>query len=241
MRLLVTRPAEDAEDLAALLKAGGHQVLVAPVMEIRPIPGATVDLSGVQAILVTSRNGLRALAEATPRRDLPVLAVGAASAEAARAAGFAEVLSAEGDARALARLAIGTLKPGDGPLLHGTGSVTAGDLAGILTVAGYQLRRAVLYEAKPLSRLSAAARAFLASGEPGGVLFYSPRSASLFASLVEAESLTRALRPLTAFCLSEAVAGAVRHLPFGQIAAASAPSQSALLALIPLEPNRDPS
>lgn len=237
MRLLVTRPGEDAAALVALLKARGHQPVAAPVMEIRPIPGAAVDLTGIQALLVTSRNGVRALAAATGARILPVLAVGAGSAAAARAAGFAEVASAEGDVAALARLVAQRLKPEAGPLLQACGNVQAGDLAGLLAAGGYDLRRAVLYEARPLARLPAEAEAFLRDGAPGGVLFYSPRTAELFGRLAAGFALSH----LTAYGLSEAVAEMAGRLGFGRIAVAARPAQEALLSLIPLEPKPDPS
>lgn len=241
MRLLLTRPAEDAEALIALLRGLGHEVVGAPVMEIRPLPDMRLDLSGVQAVLITSRNGLRALARATSRRDLPLLAVGGASAEAAREAGFVGVLSAEGDVTALAALCARQLSPAAGGLLHVAGSVTAGDLDGLLMARGFALRRAVLYDAAPASRLPDAALAFLSAKAPGGVLLYSPRSAVLFGSLVAGAGLSPALAPLTAFCLSEAVAAEARRLPFGHVAVAERPEQDRLLALIPLEPDRDPS
>ena len=60
-------------------------------MTIRFDEDARFDLSGVQAILLTSANGARALAAAAPdaaARRLPVLAVGCATARAARDAGF---------------------------------------------------------------------------------------------------------------------------------------------------------
>jgi uroporphyrinogen-III synthase len=237
MRLLVTRPGEDAAALIALLEVRGHQPVAAPVMAIRPIPGATVDLKGVQALLVTSRNGVRALTAATDARALPVLAVGAGSAAAARAAGFAAVASAEGDVAALARLVKQRLRPEAGLLLHACGSVQAGDLAGMLAAAGYGLRRAVLYEARPLARLSAEAEAFLRGKTRGGVLFYSPRTVQLFGALAEGFPLTAQ----TAYCLSEAVAETARRLGFGGIAVAARPEQEALLSLIPLEPKPDPS
>jgi uroporphyrinogen-III synthase len=233
MRLLVTRPAEDAEELIALLRGKGHEVTGAPVMEIRPIAGARPDLSGVQAILITSRNGLRALAAATRRRDLPLLAVGPASAEAAREAGFAEVLSAGGNVAALAALVAERLRPARGMLLHVAGTVTAGDLEGLLAARGFTLCRAVLYEAAPADRLPGAALDFLRANRPGGVLLYSPRSAVLFGGLVAEAGLASALGALTAFCLSEAVAAEARGLPFGGLAVAPHPDQGALLALIP--------
>lgn len=239
MRLLITRPQEDGESLAALLRAQGHDVVLAPLMAIRSVAGVSLDLTDVRALLITSRNGARALAAATARRDVPVLAVGASSAEAARESGFTEVRSAGGDVEALARLVLRSVRPEEGLLLHVAGSAVAGDLAGLLP--GYRVRRAVLYEAVPCGRLPEPARQFLLAGQPGGILLYSPRSAALFATLAEAEAFTAPFGALTGFCLSEAVAEAARRLPFGGIAVAPRPEQAALLALIPLEPGRDPS
>ena len=56
-------------------------------------------------------NGARALARATQRRDLPVLAVGDATARAAREAGFESVTSAGGDVGDLAPLAAARCAP----------------------------------------------------------------------------------------------------------------------------------
>ena len=241
MRLLVTRPAAESEALAVLLAARGHAVTVAPVMEIRPIPGAQVSLESVQALLVTSRNGAEALARATADRRCPVLAVGRASAAACRAAGFADVRSADGDVEALARLVTQRLRPEAGALLHVAGSAVAGDLAGTLSQAGYKVRRAVLYEARPVELLPEAAAAFLKAHAPGGVLFYSPRSTALFGRLCGAAELSAELKLLTALCLSPAVAEAARALGFGGVRIAAGPDQDALLALIPLEPDTSPS
>ena len=55
------------------------------------------------ALAFTSVNGVAAFAALTPRRDRPVFAVGDATAQAAHDAGFADVLSASGDLRDLAR------------------------------------------------------------------------------------------------------------------------------------------
>ena len=50
-----------------------------------------LDLDGVQALIATSANGVRAFAARDPRRSLPVCAVGDATARAASDAGFADV------------------------------------------------------------------------------------------------------------------------------------------------------
>ena len=66
MRILVTRPQPDADNTARLLRESGHEVIIAPLLEIvaTDIP-ESFDLTGIQAVLITSANGVRALAAAT--------------------------------------------------------------------------------------------------------------------------------------------------------------------------------
>ena len=97
MRVLVTRPLEDARETEAALKVRGHDAVVAPLLFVNFHDGPEMDLAGIQAILATSANGVRALARRTARRDLPLLAVGPQTAEAARESGFEDVKSADGE------------------------------------------------------------------------------------------------------------------------------------------------
>ncbi|MBT6829848.1 MAG: hypothetical protein HOA58_10045, partial [Rhodospirillaceae bacterium] len=60
---LLTRPRPDSEHLAALLRAVGVDSLIDPVINIIPLEGASLPpLEEVQALLLTSANGVRALA-----------------------------------------------------------------------------------------------------------------------------------------------------------------------------------
>src|ERR1700735_5942203 len=97
MRVLVTRPSGDAQDTAAKLSAYGHEPLLAPLLEIRFRQGPRISLAGVQAMLATSSNGVRALAERVKTHDIAVFAVGPQTTAAARAAGFTAVKNAGGD------------------------------------------------------------------------------------------------------------------------------------------------
>ena len=88
---------------------------------------------------------------AHPRRGelaaLPVLAVGRGSAEAARAAGFADVASADGDGGDLARLAAARFDGLAAPLLYLAGEDRARDLGGELSARGLSVRTVVVYRA----------------------------------------------------------------------------------------------
>jgi uroporphyrinogen-III synthase len=232
MQALITRPVEDAASLAAAIAARGIVPLVEPLLEIRKLPGAAPDLAGVQALLFTSANGARACAASTPRRDIPVFAVGDRTAQSARALGFVEIASAGGDVADLAALVIARLAPSDGALLHAAGSVAAGDLAGQLGAAGFTLRRAVLYTAEPVAALSAATEAALRDGRVALAFFFSPRTAASFVNLAGAADLGAACRGIVAFCLSPAVAAALVPLDWRSCQVAAAPKQAALLAAL---------
>ena len=234
-RLLVTRPAEDAEPLAAALRGLGAEVAVEPLLEIIPRPGPPLDLAGVQAVLMTSANGARAFAARNRDRALKVLAVGDASAREARALGFADVESASGDVAALAALCRARLDPQKGTVLHVAGSHVAGDLAGLLKDAGFSCRREMLYESRAVDALSAATAAALRDGTLDGVLFFSPRTAESFVVLAGRAGLADSLGRLTAFCLSSQVADKARAASWGKIVVARSPDQDSLLRAIGAE------
>ena len=232
MRVLVTRSGKDAEALAELLGEQGFEPLLDPQLRIKYLEGADLDLTGVQALLATSANGVRAIEQSTPRRDIQVLAVGDQSAAAAREAGFAEVESASGDVDALAQLCIRRLDAKAGALLHPAGSEVAGDLGGVLTAAGFDYRRQVVYEATPPKSLSPATVAAIKDGNLDAVLFYSPRTAETFADLARKARIIRGCREITAFCLSPNVAQAASAVAWRDVRTAARPTQESLLGLL---------
>jgi uroporphyrinogen-III synthase len=229
---LITRPATDAEPLAALLEARGVTPLVAPLIEIVPKTAVDLDLTGVQALLFTSANGVRVFAGACAKRDIGAFAVGDATARAAMMAGFAVVIPAGGDVAALAETVVQDAKPDDGTLMHIAGSDVAGDLAGALTTAGFTVRRHVLYEARETAAWPPSVVAALRAGSVSHVLVYSPRTAELLVKRLKSLKLQRRLSTVTAVCLSPAVAEVVAPLAFGRVAVAATPDQDSVLALV---------
>ncbi len=232
MRVLVTRPEEDARCLVAALEARGHRALVEPMVSIAPAPGVEppLDLEGVQALVFTSANGVRAFARLCAARALPAFTVGAASAAVARAAGFAQVECAEGDVDDLARLIVARLDAKAGALYQAAGRHLAGDLKGALEGAGFTLRRQVLYEARPVTALSTGLREDLARGRLDAASFFSPRTAATFVRLVQSLGLGGDCAGLSALALSEPVAAELRALQWRRVLVAERPDQAALLA-----------
>ena len=246
MRLLVTRPADDARRLVDDLRARGHEVIEAPLLEIEFHEGPPPDLDGVQALLVTSANGVRALARrlAGAPPDLPLLAVGDATARAARDLGFRDVESAGGDVDALAALVERRLRPENGTLVHVAAGAVAGDLAGALSAAGFTVRRDVLYEARSLEQLPPLAVRALGAGQIDAVLFFSPRTAAAFVRLARAANVAGGCDKVTACCLSPAVAQAAAGLNWRDVVVTAEPREAAMLqgleeTVVAIPPERD--
>jgi uroporphyrinogen-III synthase len=236
VKALVTRPLEDAAPLVRALADRGIEAIVAPLLAIAPLVDAERRLSdaliGAQAVLFTSANGARIFAASSPRRELPVFAVGDASAAAARIAGFRAVTSAGGDVSDLAALIRAKLAPQHGALVHAAGSVVAGDLGAALEATGFTYRRAVIYDAVTAETLPSKAMAALRDGALELALFFSPRTAATFVRLVQAADLARTASTITALGLSEAVVSALAALSWQAVRVAAQPTQGSLIAAL---------
>jgi uroporphyrinogen-III synthase len=229
MRALITRPREDSTAIAEHLEELGIEPVIEPLMTVEQVADAKVDLDGVRAILLTSRNGVRALADATERRDIDVYAVGDSTAELARERGFESVESAGGDSESLADLVRQRLQPDEGTLLHAAGAAVAGDLAGVLTRDGYDVRRQQLYATRPSSALSVSTCGLMSGGGIELALFFSPRTAQIFVDLVGQAGLADACAEMTAVCLSQAVAQEIGALEWREVHTAGEPNLRSMI------------
>ncbi len=232
MRVLIIRPEREATTLAAALAERGHTPVIAPLFRLEflhPPAEFSATLAACQAVLLTSANGARALAEASDQRGRPILAVGDTTASTAEGLGFSAVTSAAGDGAALAELARQRLKPADGPLLHVSGREVAADLGALLQPDGFEVKRFALYDAREETALPDSARAALEARALDIVTFFSPRAASVFASMVEDAGLAANLRNVTAVAISPAALAPATGLPFKAVVAATRPSRQAVL------------
>ena len=234
MKVWVTRAEPDARRTADALKAASHKPLVAPLIQVQQLPAADAlakGLAGVGALAFTSANGVRAFAALRPISDrhLPAFTVGAATARAAREAGFVTVISAEGDVTALAkRIAAKSDRP-TGVVLKVGGLEPAGDLVGDLEQRGLSARAVAVYRAAPVAP-SAEVLFALQQDPPAvdAVLIHSPSAGRQLAKLLETRSgLAGAL---TVICISKAAAEPLRPFKFTRRAIAATPDEAAMFA-----------
>lgn len=225
--VLLTRPRAQSEAFARSIAAEGWEALIWPAMEIATLLEAPPDLSETDALVFTSARAVEALAP-FGGLDLPAFCVGPGTTAAARAAGFAEIHEAGGDA---ARL-IDTLKVrARGRLLHVRGRDAAADIAGALRAAGMRAEELVVYAAEPGGPPGAGVLSAMEDQSIDVALFFSPRSSSLFARA--APPGWRAAYPgMRAGAISAAVAAPLRDLGFRETAVAAAPNAHEMRVLL---------
>lgn len=176
--LLLTRPEAASCAFAEEIRAAGWRgkILVAPLMEIRLIAPDPRKLARARSLIFTSQNAVASIARTTARRDWPVWAVGRATAEAARAAGFTDVSVAQGTAVSL--LAALAAAPPPAPILHCRGAHIVADMVAELAQRGQIADGEIVYTQDPLP-LSREAKAALREAAPLVLPVFSPRSGRL--------------------------------------------------------------
>ncbi len=82
MKVVVTRPLEQASELVLRLEGLGHEVVVCPLVEVEPLSDEPVDVEGYDWIVVTSVNGARELRRRLRGTPVRVAAIGRSTADA---------------------------------------------------------------------------------------------------------------------------------------------------------------
>ncbi len=213
-KVLILRPQPGADGTAARAIALGLQPVVAPLFTARAVPWSP-PTNQVDAVLFTSANAARLGGEALKGvRHLPTYAVGEATADAARGAGFESITTGPSDGEAVLAL---MARDGVKIAFHPCGAYRMPlreDAVRLISTPVYTTDAAVSLPERARDALHSSAL----------VLLHSPRAASVFASLVDDRSSVRiaAISPATA-----AAAGS----GWASVHAAPHPRDSALLEL----------
>ena len=220
-KVWITRTAPGADRLAHRVREAGFEPVVSPLLMTDPdfpTPDLSSLLDDVAVLAFTSVNGLR-FADLTPRRDWPVFTVGDRTAEAARAKGFTDVTSADGDARILADLIAARWGGREGLLLAPGAERPAADLAVLLS------------DRVPVRSLAVYRTVENTNPIPTDfdiVLLQSVRAAETLALKLPQESAAGKV----AIALSPAVAEPIRSTGFTEIRIAAHPDENRLLTAL---------
>lgn len=230
--VLVTRPEPLASLLAERLRAIGYRTRTEPLLKLSPRLSLPPDGSENAAILLTSRLVFSALAarrkEVEGFLDNPCYCVGDRTCEQARLFGFSRARSAEGDGAELAQLVLAQEK-GDRPVLHIGGEDVHPEGWASLAAAGRRVLRWVVYKAEETAGFSPSFLDALSRDPPCAALFFSSRTAQIFAARMRAAKSESLCAMTTAVGVSQAVLAHLDVLSFRRAVAAAAPTETGVI------------
>jgi uroporphyrinogen-III synthase len=212
-RVLVLRPEPGATLTVERARKRGLEAVALPLFTLEPLPWEVPDVSAFDGLMLTSANAVRQAGAGLARlRQLPVHAVGNATARAAQDAGFTVASTGAGGVDAL----LASLEPGL-KLLH-----LCGEHHMAPAIGRPEVTPVIVYRSSEIAApdISIAANSV--------VLVHSPRSARRFAELIDGAGVDRggiALAGISTAVVEAAGTG------WESVQAAGAPVDDALLAL----------
>ncbi|MDP2357683.1 MAG: uroporphyrinogen-III synthase [Beijerinckiaceae bacterium] len=228
MRVLVLRPDDEGKRTAARLAALGHEAISSPVMETMatnaPAPAGVFD-----AVIATSAQAFRFIdaGALAPFLRLPLLCVGARTAQAARKTGFGDIVIEAPDAAALAESIAS--QSSARRLLYLAGRDRKPDLEQALAAANFMIAPWVVYEARALEALREEAILSLRAGKVDAVLHFSRRSAVIFCACIVKAALQDEARALLHVAISADAAKGLQQLAPARVRIAAAPDEAHML------------
>lgn len=223
-KILITRPYAQSQLYARELEEFGFSCLIEPMMEIELLAYDMPDMAKYQGLIFTSSNAVRDIAGRIEDKSLPVFCVGGQTAYSAKAAGFQNVLSADGAAEDLLKLVSNEVEKGQA-LLHVRGYHTALPIHIMLKEQGIGVDLLTVYKAEHVEDFSEACKNAIKNDEIAMVPFFSRRTAKNFVRIVQENDLERHFSRIKALSISAAVLECVRSLDWNRTVVAQAPDK----------------
>jgi uroporphyrinogen-III synthase len=218
MKLIIIRPQPGADATAKRATALGIKTTVASLFEVRPVEWALAATRHYDALMITSANALTCGGPALGHlRDLPVLAVGKATAEHAKSSGFKIAVTGNSGVADLLEM---TEAQGFRNILWLTGR----DHIDITPPALVKLDRVVVYEACALPPPDTLVAEL---SNPAVTALHSPRAARIFNQLCDDLDIDKAQQSLVT--LSPAIAQVAGN-GWRAVCMADQPNDKALLS-----------
>ena len=203
-----TRPA--ADESAQVWRDAGFESLVAPLLDIQAVPHGSFPKDTI--LIFTSKNAVDHAVCVGQR----AICVGDATAQYARKAGFADVVSVDGTSADITKWVEANL-PKSQAVIHVSGWHVRGSIIEDLQSGGYPASRVKVYRSVP--------RPIWPKRTASYVVFYSPLAARVFANLAKGQRLSA----LSAICISQATADELAELRLKAIRIAERPREDELI------------
>jgi len=227
--ILITRPSTESKSTGDKLEMMGHRVAYAPMLNIAPVSFEIPDET--RSLILTSKNGARFGLANIGEKGRAIYAVGEQTAAVARDMGFRNITVGAGTARKLVPILLECGDTHKRDYAHLCGNEIAYNISDVLKDEGIDAVNTVTYQTTPNRSFSPAVAEAMDRGEIDAVLFYSPRTATIFEEAISEAGHPDWLPKLDALCLSPRVSNELLG-PWRSIKRAILPTEKALFGLL---------
>lgn len=195
MKILITRPIDEATALAKEITDLGHHPVIAPLLEIELFQSIDFkDFGKYEAIIISSKNTLKAISNAD--KKLKLFIVGEQSTEFAKSLGFINTTYAGSNITELKKY----IDPCNN-LLYLSGIDISDDLSSL----GNKITRLEVYQAKAIKSASNDFLSFIKLNHLKLCVFFSKRTAQIFLNLIKKYKLESYCDKMISLSLSDAI------------------------------------
>jgi uroporphyrinogen-III synthase len=226
--VLVTRPEQDAQEIAELIRGKGYNVQCEAFLSVVLHDEAINDraLEPYDALIFTSKNGVRAFCHNSSKRNFEVYVVGDATAQEAYKNKFKNVHSAEKGGGDVASLKEIIRNCGHSKLLYLRGKHVTQSLENNL------IDEKILYHTEFVKKINKNILKDIIKGKFSDILFYSVRTADAFMYALKDFDNFECLNTTRCLCLGDSIAKVVSVLPWRTIDVVQHPRKQNLLNLL---------
>ena len=212
MNILITRPLIDAEDLMGKLFSLGHKIIHIPTLQVKPVTNQKCDAKNYDAFIFTSANAIRNLKLLNEDKKKLCFCVGSITEKIVRQKGYANTISAGGNANALKNIILNSDYDKSKKIAYFCSEYISTDLDLDLKREGYLIDKVINYSSEKIVDLNNENEKILNNHPPDIIFVYSKRSAESFVELVKKYTLNGLMTGPRVLCISEKVLNVFKQL-----------------------------
>ena len=217
MHILLTRPLEDCSEIILKFQSLGHQVSHLPLLTIEKIDYEEFNFLDYGGIIFTSANAIKFLDLNKLDKNIICFCVGDKTEKKARALGFQNTISAEGNVSNLKELILQNYELKNKPLLYISGEVISVNLDQQLLKEGYNIKRIINYRTKYNQKFDENFIKKLRKNIPDIVYVYSQNSASSLLNFIKIYQLENIWMNTNLMCIGEKTSSILNEIKWKKI------------------------